>query len=100
MPDNQQTNIAAGLAEEQRYSLGEYQMKFPENFRRAEERRNRAATPSHSGDSPVSTDPPPDMTAFYPSAPGDTGGGPGTGPGPTTYEEKNVTETKFGPDAV
>ena len=99
MPDNQQTNVAAGLAEEQRYSLGECQMKYPENYRRAEERRNRAATPSHSGESPVYWGASPAIVSVYPGLPG-PGGGPGTGSGPTTYAEKNVIQTKFGPDAV
>ena len=97
MPDNQQTNIAAGLAEEQRHSLGEYQMKYPENYRRAEERRSRME--GRSGESPAYMGAEPEIVSAYPGLPG-PGGGPGTGSGPTTYEEKNVIQAKFGPDAV
>jgi hypothetical protein len=97
--DNQQTNIAAGLAEEQPSELGAYQLKYPENYRRAQERRARAAVPSGTGESPVYMGANPEIVSAYPGLPG-PGGGPGTGSGPTTYEEKNVIQTKFGPDAV
>lgn len=91
--------MAAGLAEEQRYSPGDYQVKYPENYRRAEERRGRAEGRSGGGESPVYLGTAPEIFSVYPGLLG-PGGGPGTGSGPTTYEEKNVTQTKFGPDAV